>query len=232
MDKYIIILIVIIILILFYLFNYYSDDCFDNTTRKIDAVIYINLDNRTDRKNLLLNEFKKINIIDDVYRIAGIPTPKNGHKGCCQSHILALELAKLNDWDTVAIFEDDFELNVSPEEYNRLIDKALKYNKWDVIILHGSEQENKKTIDEDMYYLKHSTQSTAYIIKKEYIDTLLELFINCNKHMNKNYWGDGKKMWEPYALDQQWNKLIRKHNWIGFKKNVAKQRDIESSIII
>ncbi len=204
---------------------------FNNTDRKIDAVIYINLDNRQDRKELLLNEFQKINI-NNPYRIAGIPMPKNGHKGCCQSHILALELAKLNKWDTVAIFEDDFELNVSPAEYNRLVNKALKHTKWDVIILHGAYQKKKADIDDNMYYLNHSTCATGYIIKKEYIDTLIKLFNYCNSNMSSEHWEDNEKLWESYALDQQWNKLIEKDNWIGFKTNLGKQRNISSSIMV
>ena len=231
-QRLIIILIIIIFLfIVFYNFNYNSNENFINTDRQIDAVIYINLENRTDRKELLLKEFEKINL-NNIYRIAAVPIPKNGHKGCCQSHILALELAKLNKWDTVAIFEDDFELNVMPDEYHRLINKAINYPKWDVIVLHGSNQEKKADIDVDMYYLKHSTQSTAYIIKKEYYDTLLELLKNCNSNMNPNHWSDEKNRWETYALDQQWNKLIEKDNWIGFTTNIGKQRDIISSIMI
>jgi GR25 family glycosyltransferase involved in LPS biosynthesis len=233
-------MILLIIILIILLLNIFSSNCkntepfnnINNINNKIDANIYINLENRTDRKELLLKEFQKMNLTN-IYRIAAVPIPKNGHKGCCQSHILALELAKLNNWDTVAIFEDDFELNVSPEEYNRLVNKALNYPKWDVIVLHGSNQKKKKDIEVagDIYYLKHSTQSTAYIIKKEYIDTLLELFRNCNSNMSPDHWGDGTIKWESYALDQQWNKLIEKDNWIGFKTNLGKQRDIASSIM-
>jgi GR25 family glycosyltransferase involved in LPS biosynthesis len=231
MNKNIIYMVLIIVLIFILVPSNNSTEHFNN--RKIDAVVYINLEKREDRKELLLKEFEKMNInTNDIYRIAAVPKPKNGHKGCCQSHILALELAKLNNWDTVAIFEDDFELNVSPEEYNRLINKAINYPKWDVIVLHGSNQEKRKEIDNEMYYLKHSTQSTAYIIKKEYIDSLLNILKNCNSNMSSDYWGDGKTRWEPYALDQQWNKLIEKDNWIGFTTNIGKQREIASSIMI
>ncbi len=231
-QRFIIILLILTGIVLYILnCNYKSNDNFINTDRKIDAVIYINLENRIDRKELILKEFEKMNI-NNIYRIAAVPTPKNGHKGCCQSHILALELAKLNNWDIVAIFEDDFELNVSPEEYNRLINKAMKTPKWDVIQLHGSNQEKKKDIDNEMYYLKHATCATGYIIKKEYYDTLLKLFKYCNSNMNSNYWSNGQNNWETYALDQQWNTLIERDNWIGFKTNLGKQRNISSSIMI
>ena len=204
---------------------------FSYTMNDIDAYIYINLENRQDRKNLLLNEFKKLNIPENkIHKISGVSKPKNGHKGCVMSHILALELAKLNKWKMVAIFEDDMELNVSIDEYNRLLNKALQNDKWDMILLHGSYQEMKTPIDNDIYYLKHSTQSTGYIIKSDYYDTLLDLFKNCNNNMVDDKWGDMEHRMEPYALDQQWNKLIKKDNIIGFKTNLIKQRNIESSI--
>jgi GR25 family glycosyltransferase involved in LPS biosynthesis len=224
-------IIILVLILMVYVFNI-KQESFTNWENDIDAYIYINMDKREDRKKLLLEEFDKINIPKNkIYRIAGVPIPKNGHKGCVQSHILALEMAKLNKWNTVAIFEDDFQLNVSPDEFIRLVDKAINYPKWDVIILHGAGQEEKKKIDEDVYYLNHSSQSTGYIIKREYIDKLLDLFKMCNSHMSPDHWGNGKERWESYALDQQWIKLMKEDNWIGLRPNVGKQRAIESSIM-
>ncbi len=236
-NIFILSIIVIIFIILFIILSFNkSNNCslcenFSYNMNNIDAYIYINLENRKDRKDLLLNEFKKLNIPENkIHKISGIYKPKNGHKGCVMSHILALELAKLNKWNMVAIFEDDMELNVSIDEYNRLLNKALQHDKWDMILLHGSYQEMKKPIDDDIYYLKHSTQSTGYIIKSEYYDTLLDLFKNCNNNMVDHKWGDMEHRMEPYALDQQWNKLIKRDNIIGFKTNLVKQRNISSSI--
>jgi GR25 family glycosyltransferase involved in LPS biosynthesis len=229
--------IILLILILIIIILYYNNrEEFTDSTKitmdEIDAFIYINLENRVDRKELLLNEFKKLNIPENkIYKISGVPIPKNGHKGCVQSHVLALELAKLNKWKNVAIIEDDMELNVSPDEFKNKLNKALT-KKWDVIILHGSNQIKKTNIDssDDLYYLEHSTQSTGYIINEHYYDTLLKLFRNCNNNMDKNKWRLGKH--EPYALDQKWNDLINKDKWIGFTPNLIKQRNISSSINI
>jgi hypothetical protein len=237
-NKQVLYIILIILIILFIIMYFRSNNLksflcenFSYNMNDIDAYIYINLENRKDRKDLLLNEFKKVSIPENkIHKISGVSKPKNGHKGCVMSHILALELAKLNKWKMVAIFEDDMELNVSVNEYNRLLNKALQHDKWDMILLHGSYQEIKEPIDNDIYYLKHSTQSTGYIIKSNYYDTLLDLFKNCNNNMVDEKWGDMEHRMEPYALDQQWNKLIKKDNIIGFKTNLIKQRNITSSI--
>ena len=226
--------IVIGIIILLIFFNLYfltqnTIDCFENSIDNIDAFIYINLEDRTDRKQELLNEFEKLNIPKNkIRKISGVRIPKNGHKGCMQSHILALQMAKLNKWDTVAIFEDDARLNVEPSVFKTMIEKALGINKWDMIILHGANQTEKENIDKNLYYLKHSTQSTGYIIKSSYFDKLLNLFIHCNDMMSKDSW-EIPGSWEGHALDQMWNKLVEKDNWIGFKTNLLKQEG-DSSI--
>ena len=231
MKEFYVLFILIIIIIIFMYYNTKTESFNNiNNINNIDAFIYINLENRLDRKELLLNELKKINIPENkIYKISGVPIPKNGHKGCVQSHILALELAKLNKWKNVAIFEDDLELNVSPDEFINKLNKALTKD-WNMIILHGSYQKIKQKInkEEDLHYLLYSTQSTGYIINENYYDTLLNLFRNCNNNMVNDKWGLGNH--EPYALDQKWNDLIKKDKWIGFKTNLVKQRNIKSSI--
>ena len=228
-----IVTIVLVILNIFFAVKTFSET-FSDTYNEIDAFIYINLENREDRKKLLLDEFKKLNIPDDkIRKISGVRIPKNGHKGCIQSHILALQMAKLNNWNLVAIFEDDAELVVESDVFKNMVKKAMEQNKWDIIILHGANQTQKENGDiegqPDLHYLKHSTQSTGYIIKSSYYDKLLNLFTHCNDMMSKDNW-EIPGSWESYALDQQWNKLVEKDNWIGFKKNLMQQRSISSSI--
>ncbi len=226
-----ILLLIIIVLLsllnLYYITNNNLDN-FENSIDDIDAFIYINLEDREDRKKLLLDEFDKLNIPNNkIRKISGVRIPKNGHKGCIQSHILALQMAKLNKWTKVMILEDDARLNVSPDIFKNMINKALSVNKWDMIILHGSNQQKKENIDSDLYYLKYSTQSTGYIIKSTYYDKLLNLFTHCNDMINKDNWEIPGK-WESHALDQQWNKLVEKDDWIGFKTNLLKQEGVSS----
>ncbi len=233
MNYFLLVIIVLLILHFYFTFQTLAENFF-NSYDDIDAFIYINLENREDRKALLLDEFKKLDIPEDkIRKVSGVRIPKNGHKGCIQSHILALEMAKLNNWKTVAIFEDDAELNVEPQVFKDMVKKAMEQDKWDMIILHGANQSAKENGDiegaPELHYLKHSTQSTGYIIKHDYYDKLLNLFIHCNDMMSKDNW-EIPGSWEGHALDQQWNKLVERDNWIGFKKNLMRQRDISSSI--
>ena len=108
---------------------------------RLDAIIYINLENRVDRKDLLMKELEKLNTdMSKVHKVSGVYMPKNGHKGCIQSHILALNMIKLNNWERVLILEDDAELDMKPEVINNLINKSLEeldtnHPEWNVIML-------------------------------------------------------------------------------------------------
>jgi len=108
---------------------------------RLDAIIYINLENRADRKELLMKELEKLNTnMCKVHKVSGVYMPKNGHKGCIQSHILALNMIKLNKWNRVLILEDDAELDINPDTFNGVINKSLeeldvKHPEWDVIML-------------------------------------------------------------------------------------------------
>ena len=73
-----------------------------------------------------------------VHKVSGIFIHKNGHKGCIQSHILALNMIKLNKWKSTLILEDDTELDIYPEAFNDLLNKTIdtldsKYSNWDVL---------------------------------------------------------------------------------------------------
>jgi hypothetical protein len=203
-----------------------------NPINKIDGVVYINLENREDRKKIIKEEMDKMGIPENkIHKVSGVFIPKNGHKGCVQSHILALQMAKMNNWDTTLILEDDAELNVSEEEFKNKLSNILDFLKdkeWDVIMI-GKANTVEKENHNDIIKLKSGTTSTGYIIKKHYYNKLLDLFIDCNNHMTIDKWGESGD-WEPNALDQRWEKLQKEDNWYGFKKDLLKQRNIWSTI--
>jgi len=139
----IIVLIILLILIVILIINHNWEGFFsdENGINRLDAIIYINLENRADRKDLLIKELEKLNAnMSKVHKISGVYIPKNGHKGCIQSHILALNMIKLNNWKRVLILEDDAELDMSPNTVNEIISKSMdtlddKHLNWDVIML-------------------------------------------------------------------------------------------------
>ena len=218
---------------------------------RLDAIIYINLENRGDRKELLMKDLEKLNTnMSKVHKVSGVFIPKNGHKGCIQSHILALNMIKLNKWKRVLILEDDAEIDMHPEVVNDLLNKTMdtldaNYSNWNVIMLgtankvvddkfnsipitvatqNGETQENLK-----IQKLKTATTSSAYIVKDTYVDNILELFNTCNDNMeHKKLTGDNYEIW---ALDQKWAELQIKDNWFVLDKDPIKQRAVWSTIM-
>ena len=201
----------------------------------LGGIVYINLDNRPDRLKLIKDELVKLGADESkMHRVAGVFVPKNGHKGCIQSHILALRIAKLNNWPTVGIFEDDAELNenVSPSEFKIRLETALSElpRDWDVLML-GTANTNKTTIPGKTVIQKlvSATTSFAYIVNRNYYDKILTLFEHCNTMMPNDKWGDDGGH-EPYALDQKWMDLQKKDNWFCFTTDLMRQRNIVSTI--
>jgi GR25 family glycosyltransferase involved in LPS biosynthesis len=236
MNKFLIIIILTSIIIILGIYKVYNT--FSNVgLNKCDAIMYINLDDREDRKKLLLNDLNEIGVDKTkIHRISAVKIPKNGHKGCIQSHLIALRMAKMNNWDMVCIMEDDAEI-INKNSFNNDVENIfndLKDINWDIIILSCANKKSESVINKNYIdKLKYATTSACYIIKSHYYDNMINLFEYCNQMMVPHKWGATleKDDWEPYALDQKWNELIKQDNWYCPKNNLIKQREIKSSIM-
>jgi len=182
---------------------------------------YINLEKRTDRNKLVLEELKKININNPI-RFNAIEM-KNGAIGCSLSHIKVLELALENNLDYVFICEDDIEI-LDHELFLNNVTKFLNSNiEWDVLIIAGNNMLPYQQIDNYLIKVYNCITTTGYIVKKHYINELLnnyrEGLTNLIKTNNK-----------IYALDNYWLKLQRKDNWFFLIPPTIIQRENYSDI--
>ena len=229
-------IVALFVLILLVVLNLGKYEKFTNNEKKyldfIDGVIYINLENRTDRKKLIEDEMSKIGV-EKPNKIAGVHIPQNGHKGCVQSHILALNMAELNKWNNYLVFEDDAVLKISPTEFRmkvkNLYDYLQKNNiRWDVIVLGAVYCEKQDIPNTEFSRITCAATSTAFIVNKHYYKKLKDLFEDCNGKMSRGSWE--QKNWEANALDQRWKALQKTDKWFGFRDCPIKQREIWSSI--
>ena len=219
---------------------------------QLDAIIYINLENRGDRKDLLLKELSALNTnMSKVHKVSGIYMPKNGHKGCIQSHILALNMIKLNQpqWSRVLILEDDAELTEEPAEFNKILSQAIDKldtidPDWNVLMLatawkviSPADMPERQALEIynpqgeriplALQRLKSATTASAYIVKASYVDEILKLFDKCNGNLKPDRLNENNH--EPWALDQQWRSLQERDRWYCLDKDLVKQRAIWST---
>jgi len=194
---------IILVIVLFYFLkekkvfsNNLSDKLFENT-------YYVNLEHRKDRNENTIKELNKF----------GIKNPKRfnaikddiGSVGCSKSHLKCLEIAKDNNWDYVAIFEDDVTF-LKPEETLLKLNNILKSKiDWDVILLGGNNSKPYTRINDDCIRVKNCQCCTSYIVKKSYYNKLID------------HWKDGlqklikTKNSSKYTIDQYW-KILQKQD--------------------
>ena len=186
-------------------------------TELVDAVVYINLEDRQDRNETM--KLKTSMFGNKVHRFNAIKS-KNGALGCTKSHIGVLQLAIKSNWKNVLILEDDIVWNETEKGYKNLI--QLMHNRFDVIMLGASYCK----FDDKTFKLTKANCSHAYIVNSHYYEHLLsnlqygERMLECIYPINE---------WR-YTLDVNWNKLVENDNWFLVLPNIMYQRNDYSDI--
>jgi len=183
---------------------------------------YINLDHRTDRKESTINELQKLGI-QNPNRFKAIKKD-NGAIGCYMSHLESLKLARDRGLPYITIFEDDILFQDAKEtlsKLDRIINSSIP---WDVIIIGGNNKLPYERINDDCIKVSNCQTTTAYIVKENYYDTLI------------NHWEEGLQKFietnDPpnYALDQYWKILQKKDNFLLITPIKVVQRESYSDI--
>lgn len=141
----------------------------------IDGILYINLDNRTDRKASIEKEIAKIGFDDSkIHRISAVYNEQCGHLGCGISHVQAIEFAMQKNWARTIVLEDDFHFDINAQQFDALL-KETEGVSWDVLLLakgHSRFHEKKGNLRK---VIGCSTTS-GYIVQQHYYKTLLDNF--------------------------------------------------------
>lgn len=175
---------------------------------------YINLNRRTDRRAEIEQEFAEKGLI--VERFPAIEyTP--GAIGCNLSHIEVLKMAKSRGYESVMIFEDDFQFLVSKEEWDQLIAQLPK--SYDVVML-GYNLKQTQPYSEIFDKVIEGQTTSGYIVHSRFYDTLL------------SKWEEGARLFiaQPdldwiYLLDQYWKPLQHESEWFSYRVRIGKQRN-------
>jgi len=227
-------LIIIILALIYFYIEYYSSYSPVSSKAKwdfIDKIIYINLEDRTDRRQEIEQELKNANV--PRYKILRLNAIRDspGHIGCSKSHILALEMAIKNGWKNVLILEDDAMWNKFEKGYERLRQLVQEHPDFDVITLGNVGA----TFDKDTGRLWNAQTTTAYLVNRSYYKVLHSNFeeglknLLITKTMKTNE--ERFPYEQKYCLDQYWKILQKKDKWYIVNPALMIQSPSKSSIV-
>lgn len=195
----------------------------------LDAILYINLKHREDRKEHCLDEIRKIDkYLIKTYRIDAVYDEELGARGCISSHIKALEYFIENKyWNNVLILEDDFTfISDNKETINQSISYLLNNGNYDVLLLSHSiyNYNAQNTSDNNIHKVLCSQTASGYIVSRNYVNTLISNFKTAYNNMVEFGY---KPEW---CCDQSWKQLMPSGNWYTYKDRIGKQYESYSDI--
>ena len=196
----------------------------------IDAILYINLDHRLDRKEHILQEIRKIDpTLSKTHRIHAEYVPAHGALGCTKSHMKALQLfMKHHEWKNCLILEDDFTfVSSSPEEVNQqIVDLFQGCPTYDILMLaHGIYSFSAEPTSSPFVQRILSAQTTSgYIVNRDYLPTLLHNFQESCENLEKN----GRSSWG--CLDMHWKRLQPQGKWFAYHTRIGYQYESYSDV--
>lgn len=197
-----------------------------------DAVLYINLDHRVDRRQQIEAELQRFHVPPTkIHRVPGVVAPSGrGALGCTQAHIRALRtFLDHPEWQTCVILEDDFEFIRDPLIVSQKITTFLQtvQQEWDVLVLSGNIESIVQPSEPykgcGAHRLLKSRNTDAYIVNRTYAPTLLANF--------EDGFAKLQKQWKRrYRLDVYWQRLQPQDRWYVFKPLLGDQRQSYSDI--
>ena len=181
---------------------------------------YINLDRRTDRRREFEGECTKMQLEVERFPAVSHPVPAIG---CGLSHLAVLKLARQRGYESVCIFEDDFDFSMTRPELDSVLSN-LPAN-YDVVML-GWYIFNSKPYNDVFNKVLHATTASAYIVHSRFYDTLIKNLEEATGLFQKN----------PidvhlYSCDQYWIRLQPSANWFHTNTRVGHQRPSYSDLV-
>ena len=112
-----------------------------------DAIAYINLKHRKDRKKHILKELSRLKVNKKkIHHVQAHFVPFNGHLGCILSHIDALDWAIKQKLNNILILEDDCFFIDDANFINKTVEYFLSLvAKWDVYLFGGYFEKKQKS---------------------------------------------------------------------------------------
>jgi GR25 family glycosyltransferase involved in LPS biosynthesis len=172
----------------------------------IKNIVYINLDERPDRKTHIEEQLNTVGF-KNYKRFKAIKTI-NGAIGCTMSHLKCLENARDNNLTHLLVFEDDT-LFLDPPHFKQQFNTFLSRHKsWDVVLLAGNNMLPYTKIDDTCIKVTYCQTTTAYLVNGSYFNTLIS---NIKDGLQKLMQSQMNRF--LYAIDKYWLILQKSDNW-------------------
>lgn len=203
---------------------------------RIDAVLYINLEHRMDRKEHLLAELRRVGWPEDkIHRVDAV-RHANGALGCGLSHIRCMELVQAHpEWQHVLVLEDDFTFRSNSSD-------NIRWALHEIMTHHSTQDADMRLLSYNPNYFKkevvqeapflcrvlYSQTTSSYIIAQHYVPTLLQNFRESTDDMVAN----GRR--HENCIDIHWSLLQPKDRWYAIQPAIGYQytnySDIEGGV--
>tara|TARA_B110000046_G_C13025509_1_gene413786 strand:+ start:5744 stop:6388 length:645 start_codon:yes stop_codon:yes gene_type:complete len=195
---------------------------------------YINLDSRKDRKEHFEKNIKKHKIFSNITRSSAIKHTR-GDIGCGMSHLNILQKLKNEEGEYFLVCEDDLIIlsDNALTKFEEYFEKIKDNKEWDLILLTPfsavSVNGDAELNENHFVRIVNAQTTTAYIVKKSFIDLLIMNFDIAIKSMEKGGCN------QEFAIDMFWKKLQPQCNFYTFKYRFMGQlpgySDIEKRIV-
>ena len=200
---------------------------------KVDAIYYINLPHREDRKEKMLNWISVSGFPKDkVNRIEAVYNYEKGYIGCTLSHIKAVETFIQSNKEFCIIYEDDYNPIDLPNYWDniqKIFDSKLSF---DAVLLAYNDY-SLLLENTNFDYIKRVFQTytaSGYMITKQFAPILLQNFRQCLElciEEERNF----QRNTEKYCVDVHWIHLMDKYVFLCFYPRLGKQIEGFSDII-
>jgi GR25 family glycosyltransferase involved in LPS biosynthesis len=146
-----------------------------NGKKIADIGYFINLDERTDRREKLESQLSKFKI-EGVERVSANKSTNSGPTNCKRSHFDLLQKLVDSEHETLLVLEDDcLFLDFLLEESDKIFDD-INNTKWDLFWLGCRNRRTPLLKENNCYRVSSVAHTQSYLIKKDFAKHLLNTY--------------------------------------------------------
>ena len=181
----------------------------------VDAVLYINLEHRVDRREHLLGELARMGVPQEkIVRVDAVRRDV-GALGCTLSHVKAFDLIMEKGWSNVLVLEDDFTWmpDVGAEQVGRQVGELLSAGgmkgRWDVVQISWNPS-GRIVGAGRLPWLRRAVgvrTTSGYFVRGGFVEELRECFADAAATMERDGWS------AEQCCDMRWQELQYDNEW-------------------